>query len=184
MLRGSILSLDRSIDSELVLEKIPMEFSTGFEVILKKKLFFRIGMFQRGTLASGIGLSWNDFIIDYTFLNDGFVNGIEKNHLLSVSVSIERLKKYFSNISIVDWVMPACPPQIRGHIRKPGPKGLEHRIRRIHVSRGRCCKYAAVRHNFQRNLFQKTGACKVRGPWKSKTALIVVLLYPVRQRGG
>ena len=74
-----------------------MEFSAGFEAILKKKLFFRIGMFQRGTLASGIGLSWNDFIIDYTFLNDGFVNGIEKNHLLSVSVSIERLKRYFSN---------------------------------------------------------------------------------------
>ena len=97
MLRGSILSLDKSIDSELVLGKIPMEFSAGFEAILKKKLFFRIGIFQRGTLASGIGLSWNDFIVDYAFLNDGSLNGIEKNHLLSVSVSIERLKKYFSN---------------------------------------------------------------------------------------
>ncbi|MEL0338265.1 MAG: hypothetical protein VXA50_07885 [bacterium] len=97
MLRGSILSLDKSIDSELVLGEIPMEFSAGFEAILKKKLFFRIGMFQRGTLASGIGLSWNDFIVDYAFLNDGSLNGIEKNHLLSVSISIERLKKYFSN---------------------------------------------------------------------------------------
>ena len=97
MFRGSILSLDKSIDSELVLGKIPMEFSAGFEAILKKKLFFRIGMFQRGTLASGIGLSWNDFSVDYAFLNDGSLNGIEKNHLLSVSISIERLKKYFSN---------------------------------------------------------------------------------------
>ena len=87
MFKGSILSLDRSIDSELVLGKIPLEFSAGFEAILKKKLFFRIGMFQRGTLASGIGLSWNDFIVDYAFLNDGSLNGIEKNHLLSVSVS-------------------------------------------------------------------------------------------------
>ena len=53
-------------------------------------------MFQRGTLASGIGLSWNDLSIDYAFLNDGSLNGIEKNHLLSVSISTERLKKYFS----------------------------------------------------------------------------------------
>ena len=74
-----------------------MEFSAGFEAILKKKLFFRIGMFQRGTLASGIGLSWNDFIVDYAFLNDGSLNGIEKNHILSVSISTEQLKKYFSN---------------------------------------------------------------------------------------
>ena len=97
MLRGSILTLDRSIDSELILRKIPMEFSAGFEAILKKKLFFRIGMFQRGTLTSGIGLSWNDLSVDYAFLNDGSLNGIEKNHLLSISISIEKLKKYFSN---------------------------------------------------------------------------------------
>ena len=97
MFRGSILSLDRSIDSELVLRKIPMEFSIGFEAILKKKLFFRIGTFQRGTFASGIGLIWDDLSVDYAFISDGFLNGIEKNHLLSVSVSAERLKKYFSN---------------------------------------------------------------------------------------
>ena len=97
MFRGSILYLDRSIDSDLVLGKIPMEFSAGFEAIFKKNLFFRFGMFQRGTLASGIGLRWNDFNIDYAFLNDGLLNGIEKNHLLSVSVSIEWIKMYFSN---------------------------------------------------------------------------------------
>ena len=97
MLRSSILSLDRSIDSKLVLRRVPMEFSAGFEAILKKKLFFRIGMFQRGTIASGIGLSWNDLSVDYAFLSDGSLNGIEKNHLLSVSISTEQLKKYFSN---------------------------------------------------------------------------------------
>ena len=97
MFRSSILSLDRSIDSELVLGSIPMEFSAGIEAILKKKLFFRIGMFQRGTIASGIGLSWNDLSVDYAFLSDGSSNGIEKNHLLSVSISTEQLKKYFSN---------------------------------------------------------------------------------------
>ena len=97
MLKGSISFLDRTIDSEIVLVKIPMEFSAGFETILKKNLFFRFGLFQRGTIASGIGLFWNDLKIDYAFLNDGSLNGIEKNHLLSVSVSMERIKKYFSN---------------------------------------------------------------------------------------
>ena len=97
MLKSSILSLDRSIDSELVLGELPIEFSAGFEAILKNKLFFRVGMFQRGALASGIGFSWNDLTVDYAFLNDGSLKGIEKNHLLSVSISTERLKKYFSN---------------------------------------------------------------------------------------
>ena len=54
-------------------------------------------MFQRGTFASGIGLSWNDLSFDYAFLSDGSLNGIEKNHLLSVSISTDRLKKYFLN---------------------------------------------------------------------------------------
>ncbi len=97
MFRGSILSLDRSIDSELVLGKIPMEFSTGVELILKKKLLFRVGVYSEGTFASGIGFSWNDLSVDYAFLSDDSLNGIEKNQLLSVSISIERLKKYFSN---------------------------------------------------------------------------------------
>ena len=97
MFKSSILSLDRTIDAELIAGVIPMEFSTGFEVMLKKKLFFRFGMFQRGAFASGIGLNWNDLIVDYAFLNDGSLNGIEKNHLLSLSISTERLKKYFSN---------------------------------------------------------------------------------------
>ena len=96
MFRGSILSLDRSIDSELVLGKIPMEFSAGFEAILKRNYSLELVCFK-GHFASGIGLSWNDLIVDYAFLNDGSLNGIEKNHLLSVSISTERLKKYFSN---------------------------------------------------------------------------------------
>ena len=46
MLRGSILSLDKSIDSELVLGKIPMEFSAGFEAILKRNYFLELGCFK------------------------------------------------------------------------------------------------------------------------------------------
>ena len=97
MFRASILTLDRSIDSELVLGNIPMELSAGFEAIFKKNFFFRFGMFRNGTLASGIGLHWDDFNIDYAVLNNGALNGIEKNHLLSVGVSFQWIKKYFSN---------------------------------------------------------------------------------------
>ena len=63
----------------------------------KNNLFFRLGIFQRGTFSSGIGLFWNDFSIDYAFLNDGSLNGIKKNHLLSVSVSLDWIKKQFKN---------------------------------------------------------------------------------------
>lgn len=97
MFKGSIIFLDRSINAELALGAIPMEFSAGLEAIFKENIFFRFGMFHSGALTSGIGLRWIDFSIDYAFINDRVSNGIEKNHLLSASVSIDWIKKYFSN---------------------------------------------------------------------------------------
>ena len=92
-----MVSLDRSIDSKLIFNKIPIDLSFGIETVYKNNLFFRLGIFQRGTFSSGIGLLWNDISIDYAFLNDGSLNGIEKNHLLSVSVSLDWIKKQFKN---------------------------------------------------------------------------------------
>ena len=92
-----MVSLDRSIDSRLIFDKIPTDLSFGIETVYKNSLFFRLGIFQRGTFSSGIGLLLNDISFDYAFLNDGSLNGIEKNHLLSINVSFDWIKKQFSN---------------------------------------------------------------------------------------
>tara|TARA_A100001015_G_scaffold262842_1_gene309349 strand:- start:852 stop:1919 length:1068 start_codon:yes stop_codon:yes gene_type:complete len=90
-------SSDRSIDSKLLFDRIPIDLVFGIETVYKNNLFFRLGLFQRGTFSSGIGLLWKNISIDYAFLNDSSFTGIEKNHLLSINVSIEWLKKQFKN---------------------------------------------------------------------------------------
>ena len=97
ILRLNVVSLDRSIDSKLIFDKIPTDLSFGIETVYKNSLFFRLGIFQRGTFSSGIGLLLNDISIDYAFLNDDSLNGIEKNHLISISVSLDWIKKQLSN---------------------------------------------------------------------------------------
>ena len=96
ILKGSLLSSNRSIDSELIFGSVPMDFSAGVEIIYKNNLFFRFGAFQRGAFSSGIGLFFKDISIDYAFLSDLSTNGIDKNHLLSISVSRNWIKRYLS----------------------------------------------------------------------------------------
>ena len=97
MMKVDILTWGRSIESELLFDKIPVDISKGLEIIYRNNLFFRFGLYQRGTFSSGIGLHWNDISIDYAFLNGNVTNGIEKNHLISVNVSVNWVKKHFLN---------------------------------------------------------------------------------------
>ena len=58
----------------------------------------RLGQNSVYELTGGIGIDWNDFIIDYAFL-PSTINGIFANHhLISLSVSVDwlfsRFKEY------------------------------------------------------------------------------------------
>ena len=97
MMKIDIVTLDKSIDSNLLFDKIPTNLSTGLEIVYRNNLFFRFGSYQRGTFSSGIGLHWKDISIDYAFLNGGGTSGIDENHLLSIGVSMEWVKKQFLN---------------------------------------------------------------------------------------
>ena len=79
-------------------EKYSIDILYGIEAIYKEKIMLRLGQNSVYELTGGIGIDWNDFIIDYAFL-PSTINGIFANHhLISLSVSVDwlfsRFKKY------------------------------------------------------------------------------------------
>ena len=75
-----------------------IDILSGIEAIYKEKIMLRLGQNSVYELTGGIGIDWNDFIIDYAFL-PSTINGIFANHhLISLSVSVDwlfsRFKKY------------------------------------------------------------------------------------------
>ena len=79
-------------------EKYSIDILYGIEAIYKEKIMLRLGQNSIYELTGGIGIDWNDFIIDYAFL-PSTINGIFANHhLISLSVSVDwlfsRFKKY------------------------------------------------------------------------------------------
>jgi len=87
----------RTIDSRLIFDTIPIEFSGGIETIYKRKIFARVGIYPSGTIATGLGLFWEKMAIDYAYLIDNSISGIDKNHLITLSLSLDWIKKKVFN---------------------------------------------------------------------------------------
>ena len=68
---------DRTIDSKLLFNIIPIELSGGLETIYKRKIFIRLGFFQSGSLATGLGIFWKSITVDYAFIIDNSVAGLD-----------------------------------------------------------------------------------------------------------
>ena len=95
--RLDILMKERTIDSRLLFNTIPIEFSGGIETIYNRKIFARVGFYPSGTIATGLGVSWENITIDYAYLIDNSITGIDKNHLITLSLSSEFIKKKVAN---------------------------------------------------------------------------------------
>ena len=95
--RLDILMNERTIDSQLFLNTIPVEFSGAIETIYKRKIFVRIGAYPSGTIATGLGIFWENMTIDYAYLIDNLISGIDKNHLITISLSSGWIKKKVFN---------------------------------------------------------------------------------------
>ena len=95
--RLDILMKERTIDSHLIFDTIPIEFSGGIETIYKRKIFARVGIYPSGTIATGLGIFWEKMTIDYAYLIDNSISGIDKNHLITISLSSDWIKKKVFN---------------------------------------------------------------------------------------
>ena len=91
--RLDILMKERTIDSHLIFDTIPIEFSGGIETIYKRKIFARVGFYPSGTIATGLGVLWKNMSIDYAYLVDNSISGIDKNHLITLCLSSNWIKK-------------------------------------------------------------------------------------------
>ena len=95
--RLDILMKQRTIDSRLLIDTIPIEFSGGIEAIYKQKIFARVGVYPSGTVATGLGIFWGNLTIDYAYVLDNSIAGIDRNHLITIGLSSDWLKKKVFN---------------------------------------------------------------------------------------
>ena len=95
--RLDILIKERTVDSELLFDTVPIEFSGGIEIIYNRKIFARVGTYPNGAIATGLGIFWENMTIDYAYLIDNSLSGIDKNHLITINLSSKWLKKKVFN---------------------------------------------------------------------------------------
>ena len=63
----------------------------GLEAIYKEILMLRIGQNSLHQMAGGVGINWENLIVDYAFLPSS-INGIFANHhLISLSIYLDWL---------------------------------------------------------------------------------------------
>jgi len=95
--RLDILMKERTINSSLLFDTIPIEFSSGIEMIYNRKIFVRVGIYPSRTIATGLGIFWENLTIDYAYLIDNSISGIDKNHLVTLSLSSDWIKNKVFN---------------------------------------------------------------------------------------
>ena len=88
----NFLFTDRTIDSKLLINAIPFELFGGMEAIYKRKIFFRLGLFQSGSVSTGLGVILENISIDYAFIIDNSIKGLDNNHLITVGLSSDWIK--------------------------------------------------------------------------------------------
>lgn len=95
--KTNFLIMDRTIDSKLLFNAIPFEAYGAMEAIYKRKIFFRLGLFQSGSLSTGLGVLFENISIDYAFIIDNSIKGIDNNHLITVGLSSDWIKEKVFN---------------------------------------------------------------------------------------
>ena len=95
--KANFLLNDRTIDSKLLFDTIPFEIFGALEVIYKKKIFFRFGLFQSGSLSTGLGIILKNISIDYAFIIDNSIKSLDNNHLITVGLSSDWIKEKVFN---------------------------------------------------------------------------------------
>ena len=86
---------ERHLNSLYYNEMLSVDVLFGIEAIYKEKIMLRLGQNSLYELTGGIGVDWNNFIVDYAFL-PSTINGIFANHhLISLSISVDWLSSRF-----------------------------------------------------------------------------------------
>lgn len=82
---------ERHLNSLYFNGKLSIDILLGLETIYKEKLMLRLGQNSLYQLAGGVGVNWENLIIDYAFLPSS-INGIFANHhLISISIYLDWL---------------------------------------------------------------------------------------------
>ncbi len=92
MFNLDISTSNRHLDSQLEFGPFSVDGSFGIEGIYKDKLFIRLGRNSVNNSTGGLGVKWEGFGIDYTFLSSSSADGLGNHHLISLNFSLEWVK--------------------------------------------------------------------------------------------
>ena len=82
---------EKHLNSLYYNEKFSIDILFGLEAIYRQKLMLRLGQNSLYQLTGGVGVNWENLIIDYAFLPSS-INGIFANHhLISLSIYLDWL---------------------------------------------------------------------------------------------
>jgi len=88
---------NRHMDSPISHEDNSIDISMGIETIFKEKLMLRLGRNSLSHITGGLGMNWDNFLIDYAFSLSNADGTLGNNHLLSIGISIDWIASRFND---------------------------------------------------------------------------------------
>jgi hypothetical protein len=89
---------DRHLDTQIRMNDYSMDLSFGFQLAYKRRLHLRFGRNQVNNLAGGVGFLFQDFQIDYAFLNTAYNYNLGSHHIFSFHISNKWIFEWIKNL--------------------------------------------------------------------------------------
>ena len=93
-----ISTTNKHLDSQTSIGPLSIDASSGLEIIISDKLFFRLGHNIFNNITGGVGVYWDGFNLDYAFLTSTIVDNLGNNHLISFNIKTEWLKQQIQKL--------------------------------------------------------------------------------------
>ena len=99
MARFDVKIFNSHMDSQIRYYNMTYDLALGLEGTYKEKFSLRIGRDFLMNITGGIGLKWDNIIIDYAFAPTNSNKYLGNNHLITINLSYEWIIEIFSNKS-------------------------------------------------------------------------------------
>ena len=98
LIANKISLSERHLDSQIRLKNLSVDFLFGLQIAFKEKLMLRFGRNHINNITGGVGFLFNDFKIDYAFLNSAYNYNLGSHHIFSFHLSNNWIKKKLKNL--------------------------------------------------------------------------------------
>ena len=93
-----ISTAKKHLDSQSTLGPLSIDGSSGLEIVIIDKLYFRLGHNVLNNFTGGVGIYWDGFNLDYAFLTSTLVDHLGNNHLITLNIKTAWLKQQLQKL--------------------------------------------------------------------------------------